>query len=51
MWVFLFGVVLLSLASAVSTLVLLFLVAGEMTAAWRTRVEGLELPHLRDLPE
>ena len=32
-------------------LVLLFIVAGEVTAAWRTRVEGLESPHLRDLAE
>ena len=40
--VFLLGVVLMSLAQAVSPLVLLFLVAGEVTAAWRTRVEGLE---------
>ena len=39
---FLLGVVLLSLASVVSPLVLLFIVAGELTAAWRTRVEGLE---------
>ena len=30
---------------------LLFVVAGEVTAAWRTRVEGLESPHLRDLAE
>ena len=48
---FLLGVVLLSLASVVSPLDLLFIVAGEVTAAWRTRVEGLESPHLRDLAE
>ena len=30
---------------------LLFVVAGEVTAAWRTRVESLESPHLRDLAE
>ena len=41
--VFLLGVVLLSLASVVSPLILLFIVAGEVTAAWRRRVEGLEL--------
>ena len=34
-----------------SLLVLLFVVAGEVTAAWRTRVEGLESPHLHDLAE
>ena len=30
---------------------LLFVVAGGVTAAWRTRVESLELPHIRDLAE
>ena len=30
---------------------LLFVVSGEVTAAWRTRVESLESPHLRDLAE
>ena len=30
---------------------LLFVVAGEVTEAWRTRVESLESPHLRDLAE
>ena len=30
---------------------LLFVVAGDVTATWRTRVEGLESPHLRDLAE
>ena len=39
------------LASAGSRLVLLFVVAGEVTAAWRTRVEGLESPHLPDLAQ
>ena len=52
MWVFLLGIVLLPLVSAVLTPgFLLFVVAGEVTAAWRTRVESLESPHLRDLAE